>query len=147
MSQKCQYALRAVFELAKRTGQGPVKIGEIAEVQAIPARFLEAILGELKHGGFVESKRGVYGGYILSMAPADLTAGKIIEFIDGPLSPVKCITDSSANGCPLHGKCSFMDVWKRARDAVSEVYESATFASLVENDRTARGDHPADYCI
>ena len=63
--KKNQYALRAIFELAKHRGQGPKKISEIAEIQAIPLRFLEVILSQLKGSGLVESKRGFYGGYFL----------------------------------------------------------------------------------
>ena len=62
VSQKCQYALRAVFELAKQYGKGPTKILHIAELQAIPVRFLEVILVQLKRGGFVDSQRGKEGG-------------------------------------------------------------------------------------
>jgi hypothetical protein len=58
ISQKCEYAVRAVFELAKRVGRGPVRIADIAEAQAIPVRFLEVILSQLKQGGFVDSQRG-----------------------------------------------------------------------------------------
>ena len=61
VSQKCQYALRALFELAKRNGEGPVKIAAIAKAQAIPPRFLEVILSQLKQGSFVESQRGSEG--------------------------------------------------------------------------------------
>ena len=63
LTQKCQYAMRAVFELAKREGRGPVKINEIAEAQAIPQRFLENILNQLRQGGVVESRRGKEGGW------------------------------------------------------------------------------------
>ena len=64
VSQKSQYALRAIFELAKEYGKGP-KIAHIAEAQAIPVRFLEVILVHLKRGGFVDSQRGKEGGYFL----------------------------------------------------------------------------------
>lgn len=57
VSQKCQYALRAVFELAKRRGEGPTTVADIAKAQAIPAKFLELILGQLRQGGFTESRR------------------------------------------------------------------------------------------
>ena len=147
VSQKCQYALRANFELARRVDQGPVKIAEIAEVQAIPMRFLEGILSELKHGGFVESKRGMYGGYLLSNSPSELTAGQIIEFVDGPLSPVKCISNAKAEKCPLYGRCSFTDMWTRARDALSQVYDSVTFQELIDNDNASNGEYAANYCI
>ena len=93
ISQKCQYALRAVFELARRYGEGPTSIREIARIQAIPPKFLELILTELRKGGFVESRRGVHGGYSLPASPRMVSAGEIIRFIDGPISPVRCIGD------------------------------------------------------
>ena len=146
VSQKCQYALRAILELAKHRGGGPVKIAVIAQAQAIPTRFLEVILGELKQGGFVESRRGMQGGYLLSRPPEDLTAGQIIRFVDGPLWPVKCLAHSTTE-CPLQGRCAFMDMWIRARDAVTEVYNSMTFGNLVENDKALPPENTENYCI
>lgn len=146
VSQKCQYALRAVFELAKRHGEGPVRSGEIADVQAIPPRFLELILGELRRAGFVESRRGVQGGYMLSVLPSLLAVGEIIRLVDGPLSPVKCIAGDGA-GCPLFGSCAFMGLWERARDAVSDVYDNTTFENLVNEEQVKSGEYVTNYCI
>ncbi len=112
VSQKCQYALRAVFELASRHGDAPTSIREIAQAQAIPPKFLELILVQLRKAGFVESRRGAHGGYFLAVGPAALTVGEIIRFIDGPIAPV--ITDMpiclilpvvqpiNPNGHPIH---------------------------------------------
>lgn len=147
VSQKCQYALRAVFELARRGRDAPVKIADIAQAQAIPIRFLEVILSELKHGGFVESRRGANGGYLLGTAPKDITAGSIIEYVDGPLAPVRCVATGEVSDCPLRGACSFMDLWERARDAVREVYNSVTLQELLDNDKTIGQQYATDYCI
>jgi len=146
VSQKCQYALRAVFELAKRSGAGPTSIGEIAAKQAIPRRFLELILNELRQGGFVESRRGVQGGYLLALAPADLSVGEIIRFVDGPLAPARCVGDEDCD-CPMLGNCAFMDLWKRARDAVSEVYDNTTFEDLLETERAGAEKGAPNYSI
>ena len=102
VSQKCQYALRAVFELAKRHGRGPVRIGDVAKAQAIPPRFLEVILNQLKQAGFVESRRGNEGGYLLARAPERLTVGEIVRFVEGPIRPVTCTPDSTETACSLH---------------------------------------------
>ncbi len=144
ISQKCQYGLRAVFELSLRKGFGPTKIGEIAKAQAIPMKFLELILGELKHGGFVESRRGVNGGYMLALEPDQLTAGQIITYIDGPVMPVKCVAAGGASECSLKN-CVFMDMWTRARDAVAEVYNGTTFQDLV--DKRQAESYVSDFCI
>lgn len=134
LSQKCQYALRAVFELAKRAGQGPIKIEAIAKTQAIPPRFLAAILNQLKQGSFVESRRGSDGGYLLSRPAEGLSVGDIIRHVEGPVAPVTCVTDSSADCCPLRGSCVFMPMWKEAQTAVEKVYDSTSFQDLIERE-------------
>lgn len=144
ISQKCQYALRAVFELAKRPPTAkPTTIGEIATIQAIPPRFLELILNQLKQGGYVASRRGVQGGYRLAVAPDKLTAGDIIRFIDGPIEPVKCVV-AGGEACPLQGECNFIDMWKKAGKAMAGVFDSTSFSELLSNSH----DHAAtSYCI
>lgn len=147
ISQKCQYALRATFELAKQEGQGPVKISDIARTQAIPTRFLEVILNQLKQGGFVDSRRGSSGGYVLTRPASALSVGEIIRFIEGPLAPVQCIAGSSGDQCPLHNACAFLPMWERAREALTDVYDSTTFQDLVEQERLRCNEHILDYCI
>jgi Rrf2 family protein len=135
VSQKCQYAIRALFELSKRHGLGPVRISEIAEAQAIPLRFLQVILNQLRRAGFVESRRGAEGGYFLSRQPDGLTVGEIVQFIEGPLVPVACMTSSKAAGaCSLHGRCVFTGMWKRAAKAMSDVYDRTSFQDLVDDE-------------
>jgi Rrf2 family transcriptional regulator, cysteine metabolism repressor len=136
VSQKCQYAIRAVFELAKRRGHGPVKISDIAEAQAIPLRFLQVILNQLRRGGFVESRRGAEGGYFLSREPDGLTVGEIVAFIEGPLVPVACMASlQAAAECSLHGRCVFTGMWQRAARAMSDVYDHISFQDLVDDDK------------
>ena len=135
VSQKSQYALRAIFELAKRRGQGPVKIAEIAKAQAIPERFLEAILSQLKQARFVESHRGSEGGYVLVRSPEDLTVGEVMEFVQGPVGPIAClIAKSEASKCSLHGHCIFRGMWEKLQHAISNVYNSTTFHDLVTQE-------------
>jgi Rrf2 family protein len=87
VSQKCQYALRAVYELASRGSAEPVRIADLAKAQAIPARFLEVIMAQLKQAGVVASRRGNEGGYLLGRPASEITVGKLIRFIDGPTHP------------------------------------------------------------
>lgn len=146
VSQKCQYALRAVFELSRQYGLGPVKIAKIARIQAIPERFLEAILAQLKQGGFVESKRGSEGGYFLVREPGDIAIGDIIRFIQGPIGPVDCVTGENPS-CPLYGECVFLPMWKEAQKALVAVYDGTTFADLLERDKQANSTYSDCYCI
>ena len=146
LSQKCQYAVRAVFELAKRYGEEPVAISEIAPAQAIPAKFLEAIFAQLRQGGYVDSRRGPQGGYVLTRSPSELTVGEIIQFVDGPIDPVKCTTALEKDRCSLMGQCVFLGLWQRARDALAAVYET-TFADLVRQGQEAAETLAPNYCI
>jgi len=147
VSQKSQYALRGIFELAKRQGRGPIAISKVAAAQSIPPRFLALILGELRRGGFVESRRGPRGGYLLAAPPELLSVGKIVRFIDGPIAPVRCVAGEGGSDCPLHGRCAFMDLWERARDAVAGVYDSTTFQDLVDQEPPAAQEYVPHYCI
>ncbi len=138
VSQKTLYALRAVLELAKHYGAGPVKIPHIARSQAIPQRFLEAILRELKQGGFVRSRRGSEGGYELGRSPEALAVGEIMEFVGGPIGPTACMTDESeAKRCCFRSQdhCIFRGMWKRIHDAISSIYDGTTFGDLVQQEK------------
>ena len=147
VSQKSRYALRAVFELAKRWGLGPTKIGEIAKAQAIPPRFLEVILSELKGGDFVDSRRGKEGGYVLRRSPQELTVEDVIRFVQGPIGPVLCVTEEYRDGCPLYGDCVFLPMWTDVREAVSAIYNGTTFQDLVDRAREKAQQYVPSYVI
>lgn len=144
VSQKCQYALRAVFELARNYGMGPMKVSDIAEAQAIPPRFLEVILNQLKKGGFVDSRRGAEGGFLLVRYPSNMKVGEIIYFIEGPVDPVDCAAANNGKTCELFGGCSFTEMWNRVGRAVSEIYDSTTFQDLIDS---ANSRHALNYSI
>lgn len=147
LSQRCQYAVRALWELARRHGEGPTPIGVIADSQAIPQRFLELILGQLKQTGWVSSYRGIHGGYALAVAPESLTLGEVIRHMEGPLAPVRCVAGQAGEACPLHGHCAFLDVWQRAEQAVASVYDSTTFQDLLDRQPAREAEAVLDYCI
>lgn len=100
-SQKARYAVRAVLELSKRNGSGPVKAAEIARVQQIPVRFLESILWELWLAGVVKSVRGKDGGYLLAKPPAEVTMGELIRVIQGPAYAADCLDPAKSGECAL----------------------------------------------
>ncbi len=141
VSQKCQYALRAVFELAKLRGNGPVTAADIASAQAIPRGFLEVILVELKKAGFVTARRGMRGGYELAVSPNSLSVGEIITSVDGPVAPIKCVADPSSSDCPLYGTCAFLPLWERVKTAVSDIYDSTNFQELLDREAADSSKH------
>ncbi len=147
VSRKCQYAVRAVFELAKRYGEGPVKIQQLATAQAIPLQFLEGILSELKQAGFLASLRGRKGGYSLNRLPSEVTFGEVVRFVEGPLSAVDCVTESTAPTCPLAAACVFLPVWQEAEAAVSRVYNGITYQDLLDRAERRRAAGALEYVI
>ena len=147
VSQKCQYALRALFELGRQHGNGPTPISQIAETQVIPPRFLELILGEMKKAGFVQSRRGKRGGYLLARDPARITVGDVIRFIDGPTTPVRCVAPGGDARCPMHGDCAFQGLWQAAREAVEGVYDATTLQDLLARDPMPAADQGCNFSI
>lgn len=135
ITQKHKYALRAIFELGKRYEHGPVKLADIAEAQAIPQRFLEVIMAELKPSGIVTSKRGYFGGYILLYHPQDVTVGAIFRFLDDAQSSDRCNACDAGENCPLHGDCAFISMWEKVQDAIYRVYDETTIQDLLKNER------------
>jgi Rrf2 family protein len=135
ITKKNQYALRAIFELAKHDGRGPQKISEIAKAQAIPAKFLEVILNQLKGSGLVDSKRGFYGGYYLIRSPEKITVGDIMRFLEGDVDPADCVALVPETNCPFKGDCAFFPMWNRIKDAIFTVYDETTIIDLLENEK------------
>ena len=143
VSEKCRYALKAVFELARRYGEGPVRISEIAAAQGIPARFLEVILGQMKQGGFVQSRRGAQGGYYLLKSPRLLTVGDVVRLVEGPVEPVR-MRNRAERWAPDD---IFDPLWRQLREKINEVYDGVTFGSLVEEERKRRATYVLSYVI
>jgi len=135
VTQKCQYALRALFELAKREGAGAARAADIAKSQAIPKRFLEVILHQLRQGGFVEATRGKDGGFYLARPARSIVVGEIIRFMDGPIRLVDCLQDKPSFPCPLLGNCVFYTLWEDARLALERVYDAKTLSDLMEMEQ------------
>ena len=145
ISQKNRYALRAVFELAKRRKSGFTKVADIARTQGIPSRFLEVILSQLKQGGFVESRRGSEGGYHLVPAPAELTVGEILGFLQGNSSPVDA--PHKGKNLPSSETYAFQPLWDELWQAVSRVLASRNFEDLLEQEASGNGGCIANYNI
>ena len=147
ISKKCQYALKAVFELALREPSQPVKIGEIASAQNIPPRFLEIILNELRHAGLLTSQRGRQGGYVLARRAEELTVGEVIEHIQGRIYMTAESAEKPNESQSYFGDYAFKELWQKVNSAVSEVCDNMTFADLVEYEKAKRYRIVPDYTI
>jgi Rrf2 family transcriptional regulator, cysteine metabolism repressor len=124
-SVKADYALRAIFDLSERHSGEPVRIAEIARSQQIPQKFLELILASLKQSGFVESRRGAEGGYLLARTPESITVGEVLRSVEG--------TQSSKRNIRRRAETPFTDLWQNVDSAVSGILDKVTFAQLVRD--------------
>ncbi len=133
VSVKAEYALLALFELASRNGGEPVKIADISRRQKIPQKFLELILAGLKQGGFVGSRRGAAGGYLLARPVDSITVGEVLRFIEGSRA-------NRSRAARRKLDTPFADLWQRVDDAVSVIVDRTSFAELVRlwSERQAR---------
>jgi Rrf2 family protein len=151
LSSRARYATRALLMLTHRYDERPVQIGEIAESQNIPVKFLEQILLSLKRLGYVQSRKGPGGGYFLAAAPEEITLGAVVRAMDGPLAPMSCVSVSGYMecGCPEPETCGLRVVWKEARDALAAVLDGTTFAEVRDRDRAMRAERGdlLDYVI
>ncbi len=132
ISHRCEYALRALLELAKSSGEGPVRIEAIARRQTIPKKFLANLLVQLKRGRFVQSKKGPEGGYYLAVPARQIKLGEVVRFIDGPIGPIQCVSETLGERCEIGGRCGYFPVWKRVRDAVAQIVDGTTVADVLE---------------
>jgi Rrf2 family protein len=132
VSAKADYAVRAAIELASRhvADEGPIKGVELATAQKIPLRFLENILGELRHAGIVQSQRGTDGGYWLARSADDITLAEIIRSVEGPLASVR---GERPEDLDYHGNSEQLrEVWVALRANIRQVLESVTLEDVVE---------------
>jgi len=128
VSAKVDYALRAMAELAA-SPPGPVKGERLATAQAIPPKFLENILIELRHAGLVASQRGAEGGYRLARPAEEITIADVIRAVEGPIASVRGTRPEDVS---YTGRATALrDVWIELRTAMRGVLEQTTIADLV----------------
>jgi Rrf2 family protein len=143
ISSKGDYALRAILALALRNGEKkPVRLPEIAEQNHIPIKFLEQIMIQLKGAGFVSSRRGRHGGYLLAKPPGEITLGEVIRLIDGSIAPVGCVSGCDYISCALETNCVLRDVFSDIRERIGEIVDRTTFGSLCEKVNKNHLDAP-----
>ena len=132
MSQKAKYALRALVSLARVGREQSMMIGEISQQQSIPKKFLEQILLELKRAGFVDSRRGRAGGYVLLKDPEQIMYGEVMRLIDGPIAPLPCLSKIAYRKCE--------DCRDEASCEIRHVFERVTLATRGVLDHTSLAD-------
>ena len=124
ITSKSPYAVRALAELARRSGDAPIPIGEIARRRDIPVQFLEGLFASLRRGGILQSQRGVKGGYSFARAPQEVTVLEVVELLEGELGVEAADAGS---------------VWAEAVQAMRAVLSSTTIADVANREAQAAG--------
>jgi Rrf2 family protein len=134
LSQKAQYAFRALTYLVNHYQQGPVLISDIAEKKHIPLKFLENILLQLKNAGILDSKKGKGGGYYIKNNPAETSIANVMRIVDGPIAMLPCVSlyfYQKCKNCDEHN-CGLHGIMEEVRDASLGILERKTLAELAE---------------
>ncbi len=131
ISVKGEYALLAILDLATQRPGEPVRIAAIARRQRIPQKFLELILSGLKQGGFVESRRGAEGGYLLARPPEAITVGEVLRYMEGGRARKPSRKQPASPFEPL---------WNEVERSVTGILDRNNFAELARswNERLGR---------
>jgi len=131
ISSRGEYALRALIYLGKN--QNDVKsISEIAEEILVTEQYLEQIMLQLKGFGYVESKRGIRGGYKLKLPTEEINIGEFIRKIEGPLAPMSCVSITAYKACPLEENCSLKPLWALIRDSIANLLDRISLKDLID---------------
>jgi Rrf2 family protein len=131
LSQKARYALRALLHLVEHGASRTIQVGEMAEMQNIPRKYLEFIMVDLKKAGLVTSRRGPGGGYTLARPATDISFVEVMRAIDGPIALVPCASENfyaRCDDCHDEATCAIRRVLARVRDSAVAILANTSLA-------------------
>ncbi|HUO55576.1 MAG TPA: Rrf2 family transcriptional regulator [Rhodoblastus sp.] len=133
LTNKGKYGLKAMVHLAGLEAGALAQVQDMADSNAIPKKFLDQILSELRNAGLVFSKKGKGGGYALARPASQITVGQIVRVLDGPLAPIPCASVTAYRACDDCGDervCTVRLVMVKARNAISDVLDNLSLAEM-----------------
>ena len=132
LTKKGKYGLKALVHLSKMPPGELAFVGDIAAKNNIPKKFLDAILGELRNAGFVQSRKGKEGGYRLAKLPGEIKIGHVVRVLDGPLAPISCASRSQYQRCEDcdEATCQVRHMMLEVRHAVAELLDNRSLAAM-----------------
>ena len=137
LSTRGKYGLYAMLYLAQKADEGPQPLRSIAQV-ALPDQYLEQLLGCLRKAGLVATMRGAQGGYQLALPPAEITVGRIIEAMEGPLCLSECTTEGETYDCPHSEDCPARPVWEYLTRRINGLLHSITLQDMLDSKEMER---------
>jgi Rrf2 family cysteine metabolism transcriptional repressor len=140
-STKAEYGVRVMVELARRGGDQPIPLAEIADREGLPLAYLEHLVARLRKAELIESRRGAHGGYLLARDPKQITMAEVVEALEGSIAPIECISASPGGGTvcsresdPNH-VCTTKLLWTRVRFSIIRTLTETTLADLIPANR------------
>ncbi len=130
LSTKGRYGTRALYEMARRYGQGPLLLKDISEKQEISLQYLEHIISPLVKAGIVKTTRGFKGGVWLARPPSEIKMSETTRILEGDITPAECIDHPDT--CTRSRTCATRDIWDEMKQAMYAVLESTTLEDLVK---------------
>jgi Rrf2 family iron-sulfur cluster assembly transcriptional regulator len=130
LSTRSRYGVRLMLDMALHSQDGPIRLGVIAERQAIPVKYLEQIIIPLKKAMYVASVRGPRGGHLLAKPADQITVGEIVNLLEGGIDLTKCTKNPEV--CDRSEHCITRFIWKETTDAINDRLEAITFSDLVK---------------
>ncbi len=142
LSRRSEYGLRALVDLVRHDGSGPVALAALAQRNNLPVKFLEQIMATLKHGGIVRTTLGSHGGYTMAADASAVSIGRVVRLLDGALAPLPCVSLRYYGrcSCPDEARCPLRDVMLDVRDAMLEILDKETLAELAAREGRASID-------
>jgi Rrf2 family protein len=136
LTKRGEYALRTLIRLgvAHEVGRELLTVSDIAEAERLPLKYAEQILQQLRGAGWVETKRGKFGGYRLAMPMKEIKLGAVIRRIDGRLAPLACASETSYEpcSCPDEEHCGLRMLMIDVRNAIANILDRYSLADVVE---------------
>jgi Rrf2 family cysteine metabolism transcriptional repressor len=140
-STKAEYGVRVMVELARRAGEEPIPLAEIAAHDGLPLAYLEHLVARLRKAGLVDSRRGSHGGYLLARAPDEITMAEVVEALEGSIAPIECISEAADGSIVCSREASSEHVcptkllWTRVRFSIVSTLQETTLADLLVGER------------
>ena len=133
LSKRSEYGIRALINIASREKHEMARIKEIADEEKISTKFLEQILLTLKNTGLLQSKPGRGGGYSLGKPAENISLGRIIRILDGPLAPIRCVSETAYEpcGCPDEENCGLRLIMLDVRNAIADILDNTTLTDII----------------
>lgn len=130
ITQAGEYGLLALVYLARQPEGRLAMSDEIATAEDIPKGFLAKILQTLNRAGFLYSRQGAKGGFMLARRPVEISVLEVIEAIEGPIAFQRCLEEPAT--CDRAETCALCAVFTEAQNQVTEIFARVTLSDLLQ---------------